>query len=96
MTKRLYSSGSSAIWAAPLITRAMVPGPHMLGMVSGTKAMLWLMSTPADWLGAGNSMRKPMKAMMRPPASRRPGMEIPNRSRMEEPMKKLTQRVANR
>ena len=31
---------------APLITSAMVPGPHMLGMVSGTKAMLWLISTP--------------------------------------------------
>ena len=53
MTTRSASAGSSAIWAAPLITSAMVPGPHMLGMVRATKAIFWLASAPQTGLARG-------------------------------------------
>ncbi|MNL81767.1 hypothetical protein D3C87_2089690 [compost metagenome] len=68
---------------------AIVPGPAVLGIASGTKAILaeGSVSISSDLLlasgdscafCAGNNMRKPIKATIRPPAIRNPGIEIPN------------------
>ncbi len=74
---------------AELMIIAMVPGPAVLGIASGTKAILAVGSScsSSDLLRAsgescafccGNSMRKPIKATISPPAIRRPGIDIPN------------------
>ncbi|MNE84504.1 hypothetical protein D3C80_1814190 [compost metagenome] len=71
-----------------LMIMAIVPGPAVLGMASGTKAMLAegflrsssdLVSTSgaSSALCCGKSMRKPINATISPPAMRRPGMEMP-------------------
>ena len=68
---------------------AMVPGPAVLGIASGTKAMLAVGSScsSSDLIFAsieswafcwGNSMRKPIKATINPPAIRSPGIDMPN------------------
>ncbi|MNN91944.1 hypothetical protein D3C81_2101350 [compost metagenome] len=67
---------------------AMVPGPAVLGIASGTKAILAVGSSTSssDLLLAsgescafccGNSIRKPINATINPPAIRNPGIEIP-------------------
>ncbi|MNN76900.1 hypothetical protein D3C81_1933180 [compost metagenome] len=73
---------------AELIIIAIVPGPAVLGMASGTNAILaegsdsissdLLLASGDSWaLCAGNSMRKPIKATIKPPAIRNPGIDIP-------------------
>src|SRR5690606_30641144 len=68
---------------AELIIIAIVPGPAVLGIANGTKAILALgsVSSSSDLLlasgeswafCAGNSIRKPIKATIRPPAIRSP------------------------
>ena len=65
---------------AVLIIIAIVPGPAVEGIASGTKAMPVLTGTVPDTSereGGGKSIRKPINATINPPAIRSPGMEMP-------------------
>ncbi|GAB1440952.1 hypothetical protein MASR2M36_37370 [Providencia sp.] len=78
--------------AVELMIVAIVPGPAVLGIARGTKAMLgdsWrflgtLGSSSVDAVESslasllGNSIPKPINATINPPAIRSPGIEIPN------------------
>jgi hypothetical protein len=73
---------------------AMVPGPAVPGIASGTKAMLgvcrlaWASATSASEAvdGAdGNTMLKPMLATISPPAMRSPGIEMPKVCMIQAP-----------
>ncbi|BAK13741.1 hypothetical protein PAJ_3662 [Pantoea ananatis AJ13355] len=86
---------------------AIVPGPAVLGIASGTKAMftgscavsssscLCLASTEWPTGFAGNSIRKPINATISPPAMRSPGMEMPNVCSTALPAYQATIMMAN-
>ena len=76
----------------------MEPGPLSIGMASGEKEMSRLAraasrarSSSAVLRGLATSIPEPMPATSRPPAMRRPGMEMPKNPMINvPPMRKLT------
>src|ERR671912_1350954 len=87
------------IWGAAVRTTEIDPGPARLGIANGVKAMSNSCGACVEVLrgaeGAGNSIRKPMADMIRPPAARRPGMEIRKNSMIAEPSRRNTTRIPN-
>ena len=86
------------ICSAPLSTTEMDPGPAKLGMAIGVKAISSCFCSDVEApfpvaVGCGNSMPKPTVAMIRPPAIRMPGIDIPKKSIIAEPRSKKTTRM---
>ena len=89
---RVSGRQRSAIPAALLITSAMVPSATCMVTHEGD---ILVGPTPADWFGEGNSMRK--EGDDEATGQAQAGMNgDPEQIQMEDPMKKLTHRVANR